>query len=213
MTNNANAVVVNTENIKNAGDNAVKAVTKLEDTSFGQKIPLEIDKLTLKELNFLMIYFNIFNSIAIIIMAMSGISTYGDSAGRKVLQFLQKILPYSYVVLFCGSSALNLFVFYTSAEFMVKFAFIASVLKVTLAVIIISFKIFNGFFMIVIGLFYMVSVLGFEFIQFFYMAVYVKRVNSEGYDKNGEPIKLQEEVQKPAPAAPKIIGTSHGDLV
>lgn len=167
----------------------MNVVDSLEGSRIGEAIPLEIMSLSLYDITKYLMFFIILDSIPVYLISCS-------SGGGKISKVLIPLRNYGFVGGAIVSSALNLVAFYGKMIVLYKFVVLATLAKTVMAIIVIMTSCLYSLPSIILAVLYSIEIVGLDGLFLCYLAILLRRIESDEYDGKGEKLKKVNEAQE-----------------
>jgi hypothetical protein len=162
-----------------------EAVNKIGNSSIGKSIPLEIEKIALRDITKYLLLFNMLNTIPSYLISAQTQSSF------KLLEWVKPTLSFLVAMTWVISAAINCIAFFVELDSFVKFALFATAAKIGVVGAVLLLNSLPKVFLTVMSVIYALSLAIMEGLFLYYLAIYLHRLESDRYDSRGEETKAE----------------------
>lgn len=167
---------------------AMNAIDNVEKSSLGNSIPLEVS-LPLRELTKYLMLFTIFESIPVYLISCEGNK-------NEFLHWISKGTGLIFLVIAIIAGILDLVTFYGKMFNLYKFVVPATLVKTALAFLVVVFSNISSMYVVLLAILYSLRIALFDALFLYYLAILLRRIESDDYDNNGERLRKDERGEK-----------------
>ncbi|AFN83296.1 hypothetical protein EROM_070450 [Encephalitozoon romaleae SJ-2008] len=160
---------------------AMSAIDNVEKSSLGNSIPLEVS-LPLRELTKYLMLFTIFESIPVYLIFCEGNK-------NEFLHWISKGTGLIFLVIAIIAGILDLVTFYGKMFNLYKFVVPATLAKTALSFLVVVFSNISSMYVVFIAILYSLRIALFDALFLYYLAILLRRIESDDYDNNGERLR------------------------
>lgn len=168
-----------------AEEKAIQTIDNVESTKFGKKIPTNVHEVKLKDIIKIVLMSSTLNFIPCYLI-------YGREYGNK-LDWLRAGLFLCFIIFSVTLFMFALVAYASNTSAFFKFCLFSSIGKASFSLILmIMANIRQGWIQFVLSLIFYLYLDVTDFLVLYYLAIFFKRIESDEYDDNGEPLKNEE---------------------
>lgn len=164
---------------------AMSTVDSVEKSSLGSSIPLEIVSVPLRDMTKYLMFFTIFESIPVYLISC-------EENKNEVVHWISSGVGLIFLVAAIISAALNLATFYGKMFSLYKFVVPATIARTIVAFVVVVFSNISTKYVIFLSIAYSLRIVAFDALFLYYLAILLRRIESDEYDNNGEKLKKKE---------------------
>lgn len=177
-------------------EKAMVAADSLEKSKLGESIPLEIVNVSLCDITKYLMFFIIFDAIPIYLISCESAGDK-EKMTEKVTGFMRSLLKSLFIFSVAASALLNIVAFYGKMLSLYKFVVPAAIFKTGMAVIIVVCTSFwYSYTALALSVIYSLKIVALDSLFLYYLAMLLKRIESDDYDGNGERLKSRDHEEK-----------------
>lgn len=163
---------------------AMNAIDNVEKSSIGNSIPLEVS-LPLRELTKYLMFFTIFESIPIYLITCEGNK-------NEFLHWISKATGFVFLIIAITAAVLDLVTFYGKLFYLYKFVVPVTLVKSAIAFVVVVFSNISSMYVVILAILYSLRITVFDALFLYYLAILLRRIESDDYDNDGERLKAKE---------------------
>ncbi|AFM98574.1 DUF5090 domain-containing protein [Encephalitozoon hellem] len=164
---------------------AMSAIDNVEKSSLGSSIPLEVS-LPLRELTKYLMLFTIFESIPVYLISC-------EENKNEFLHWISRGTGFIFLIIAIMAAALDIVTFYGKMFNFYKFVVPVTLVKTALAFLVIVFSNISSIYVVFLAVLYSLRIALFDALFLYYLAILLRRIESDEYDNNGERIRTKDE--------------------
>jgi hypothetical protein len=160
-----------------------EAINRMEDSKIAKSIPLEIERIPLRDITRYLLLFNVLNTIPVYL-----ISAQAESKS-KVVKWMKVIVKYGLTVTWILTAVVSGIAFFMELDSFVKFALFSAIAKLGIIGLALVLGSFPDTVPTVLSIVYALELAVLESLFLYYLAIYLHRLESDNYDSRGEAAK------------------------